>query len=168
MLGFVSNAESNNSTLRMSSALLPNCSWELKVVILFSAASRCSAAAGRKMLFTFVVQPRLISSPGLRANSCRHMWVVLIVSKAEAGVNAHIRLGPVLKEQMEADNSGGRSYGQVEWLLLADIFAEFTVFLNPQPMEGNHLRMDIGSKQHLNIGCRLQDRKENKAKEKAL
>lgn len=54
-------------------------------------------------------------------------------------------------------------------LLFDDIFAEFTVavFWNPQPMKGNHLRMDIGSKQQLNIGCRLQGKK-NKAKEKTF
>lgn len=102
MLGFVSKVENNNPTQIMSSVPLKKCPRELKVVILFSAASRCSPAAGRKMLFTFVVQLRLISSPGLRANSCRHMWVVLIVSKAEAGVNAHIRYGPLFEKQMEA------------------------------------------------------------------
>lgn len=142
----------------MSSALQQNCPWEPKSSWFCSG---CSPAAGRKMLFTFVVQLRLISSPGLRANSCRHMWVVLIVSKAEAGVNAHIRYGPVLQKQMEACTKGRRSDGKVIWLLLADIFAEFTVsvFWKPQAMKGSHLRMDIGSKQHLNIGCRLQNKK---------
>lgn len=151
----------------MSSVPLKKCPRELKVVILFSAASRCRPAAGRKMLFTFVVQLRLISSPGLRANSCRHMWVVLIVSKAEAGVNAHIRYGALFKKQMEACRHPQKTgYGQQIWLLLAEIFAEFTVsvFWNPQPMKGNHLRMDIGSKQHLNIGCRLQEKNKNLAK----
>lgn len=96
------------------------------------------------------------------------MWVVLIVSKAEAGVNAHIRYGALFKKQMEARRHPQKTgYGQQIWLLLAEIFAEFTVsgFWNPQPMKGNHLRMDIGSKQHLNIGCRLQEKTKTRQKQ---
>lgn len=77
-------------------------------------------------------------------------------------------MGHFLKSRWKlADPHKKTGYGQQIWLLLAEIFAEFTVsvFWNPQPMKGNRLRMDIGSKQHLNIGCRLQQKNKNKAKE---
>lgn len=76
-------------------------------------------------------------------------------------------MGHFLKSRWKlADTHKKTGYGQQIWLLLAENFAEFTVsvFWNPQPMKGNRLRMDIGSKQHLNIGCRLQEKNKNKAK----
>lgn len=112
MVDFVSKAENNNCTQKCPLHPLKKFLRELKDVILFSVASRCNLAAGRKMLFTFVVQLRLISFPGPRANSCRHMWVVLIVSKAEAGVNADIGYGALFEKQMVVDtHKKNRSQG---------------------------------------------------------